>query len=344
MSAMTTHKLVLTATFCLTLLAAAAPAQDPQKLVEQYIKAAGGSKALSKARTIAIEGTFYTPDGKAGTYTLNTRLPNRYYSELVAGDTTLIEAYNGKSAWRRSANGEVGTLVGAECRQLEAAGQYYNSPLVAARKTKLGIGFASFSKVRGRGALEIEVTTMSGVKRHVFFDSQTHLVVEEAATVGGIDEKIFYDDYRPVNGLKIPHRVELHRGAESYDITVTRAEINGAVGERVFDFPKKSQVQLPDLKALVKEIDDNQKAIDKIKENYAGTRSEEETEYDKTGKITQRELRESTFFYLDGHEISTLVKKDGKPLSEEEQKKENERVQKEIKDIETGGVQKQAKE
>jgi len=344
MSAMTTHKLALTATFCLTLLAAAAPAQDPQKLVEQYIKAAGGSKALSKARTIAIEGTFYTPDGKAGTYTLNTKLPNRYYSELVAGDTTLIEAYNGKSAWRRSANGEFATLVGAEGSQLEAAGQYYNSHLVDARKNKLGIGFASFSKVRGRDALEIEVTTMSGVKRHVFFDSQTHLVVEEAATIGGIDEKIFYDDYRPVNGLKIPYKIELHRGTETYDITVTRAQVNASVGERVFDFPKKSQVQLPDLKALFKEIDDNQKAIDKIKENYAGTRSEEETEYDKTGKISKRELRESTFFYLGGHEVSTLVKKDGKPLSEEEQKKENDRVQKEIQDIEKRDAKKEAKE
>src|ERR1700720_3269116 len=334
MSTMTTQKLASIAIFCLTLLAAAASAQDPQKLVEQYIKAAGGSKALSKARTIAIEGTFYTPDGKSGTYTLNTRLPNRYYSEVVAGDTNLIEAYNGKSAWHRTANGEFATLVGAEGSQLEAAGQYYNSHLVDAKKNKIGLGFAAFSKVRGRDALEIEVTTMTGVKRHVFFDPQTHLIVQEAATIGGIDEKSFYDDYRSLNGLKIPYKIELHRGTETYEITVTRAEVNGSVGERVFDFPKKSQVQLPDLKALFKEIDDNQKAIDKLKENYAGNRSEEETEYDKTGKISKRELHEYTFFYLKGDQVSTLVKKDGKPLSEEEQKKENEKVQKEIQDIE----------
>jgi len=343
-SAMHTYKLALTAAFCLTTFAASARAQDPQKIVEQYIKAAGGSKALSRARTITIEGTFHMPDGKAGTYTLNTRLPNRYYSELVAGDTSLIEAYNGKSAWHRTANGEFGTLVGADGSQLEAAGQYYNSHLVDAKKNKIGLGFASFSKVRARDALEIEVTTMTGVKRHVFFDAQTHLIVKEAGMVGGVDEQILYDDYRSVNGLKIPYKIELHRGTETYDIAVTRAEVNGAVGERVFDFPKKSQVELPDLKSLFKEIDENQKAIDKLKENYAGTRSEEETEYDKTGKISKREMRESTFFYLNGHEVSTLVKKDGKPLSEEEQKKENERVQKEIQDIEKRDAKKEAKE
>ena len=341
---MSTRKITLTAAFCLSALAAIAHAQDPQKIVDQYIKAAGGSKALSQAKTITIEGAFSTADGKTGTYTLNTRLPNRFYSELVAGDTNLIEAYNGKSAWHRTANGEFATLVGAEGNQLEAAGQYYNSHLVDAKKNKIGLGFAAFSKVRGRDTLEIEVTTMTGVKRHVFFDPQTHLIVQEAATIGGIDEQILYDDYRPVSGLKIPYNIELHRGTDTYDIAVTRAEVNAAVGERVFDFPQKSQVQLPDLKALFKEIDENQKAIDKLKENYAGTRSEEETEYDKTGKISKRELHEYTFFYLSGQEVSTLVKKDGKPLSAEEQKKENEKVQKEIQDIEKRDAKKEAKE
>src|SRR5260370_398933 len=341
---MNNRTLAIAAAFCIIFFAETAQAQDAQKIVDQYIKAEGGSKALSKAATIIIEGTFHTADGKNGTYTLNIKLPNRYYSELVIGDVSLIEAYNGKSAWHRTAIGELSTLVGADGAQLEAAGHYYNSHLVGAKKNKLGVGYAASSKVRGRDALEIEITTMTGVKRHVFFDSETHLIVKEDASIGGIEEQISYDDYRPVNGLKIPYKIELHRGAETYDITVTRAEVNGTVGERVFDFPKKSQVQLPDLKALFKEIDENQKAIDKIKENYAGTRSEEETQFDKTGKITKRELNEFTFFYLSGQEVSTLVKKDSKPLSEEEQKKENEKVQKEIQNIQKRDAKKEAKE
>jgi hypothetical protein len=337
-----THLLPLL--FATTLLAGPTRAQDPQKIVDQYIKAVGGSKNLSKARTVTIEGTFQTQDGKTGTYTLDTRLPNRYYSELVLGDTSLIEAYNGKSAWHRAASGEFSTLVGADGSQLEAAGQYYNSHLVDFKKNKIGVGFAATSKVRGKDALELEVTTMTGIKRHVFFDPQTHLIIKEAATIGGIEQQILYDDYRTVSSLKIPYKIELHRGADAYDIAVSRAEVNAAVGERVFDFPKKSQVQLPDLKALFKEIDDNQKAIDKLKENYAGTRNEEETEYDKTGKISKRELHEYTFFYLDGDEVSTLVKKDGQPLSEAEQKKENEKTQKEIQDIEKRKAKKDAKD
>ncbi len=125
--------------------------------------------------------------------------------------------------------------------------------------------------------------------------------------------------------MKLPYKIELHRGNDKYDISVTRAAINGTVGERVFDFPIKSQVKLPDLKALFKEIDENQKAIDKIKENYAGSQSEEETEFESDGRVKKHEVNEYTFFYLDGNEITTLVKKDGKPLSDADQKKENEK-------------------
>src|SRR5205085_3044714 len=178
----------------------------------------------------------------------------------------------------------------------------------------------------------------------VFFDRQTHLIVKEAAAVGGVEEEILYDDYRAVEGVKLPHRIELERGGAKYNITLTRATINGTVGERVFDFPIKSQVKLPDLKALFKEIDDNQKAIDKIKENYAGTETEEESEYDGAGKVKKHEARESTFFYLDGDEITTLVKKDGKPLDEKEQEKESERVRRRIEEHQKRQAKKEAKE
>src|SRR5437773_3901618 len=228
--------------------------------------------------------------------------------------------------------------------QLEAAAQYYNSRLVNPRKSKIALTFVGHAQVRGRDALQIEIATATGVKRLIFFDSQTHLIVKEAATVGGVDEEISYDDYRTIEGVKLPHRIELQRGSDKYDISVTRAVINGTVGERVFDFPIKSQVKLPDLKALFKEIDDNQKAIDKIKENYAGTETEEETEYDGEGKVKKREARESTFFYLDGDEISTLVKKDGKPLSDKEQEKENQQVQKRIQEHQKRQAKKEAKE
>ncbi len=321
-----------------------AKAQEAAKIVEQYVKAAGGGKALSRIQTLRLEGAFSYGDGKSGTYTLDTKLPNRYYSELLVGEKNLIEAYNGKSAWHQNAAGELGTLVGPEGMQLEAAAQFYNSRLVNPKKSKMTVTFVGHAQVRGRDALQLEVTTATGVKRRVFFDPQTHLTVKEAATVGGVEEEILYDDYHTVDGVKLPYKMELHRGSDTYDISVTRAVINGTVGERVFDFPIKSQVKLPDLKALFKEIDDNQKAIDKLKGNYAGSQSEEETEFEGDGRVKKREASEYTFFYLHGQEVTTRVKKDDKPLSAEEQKKENEKTQKRIEGLQKRETKKEAKE
>jgi hypothetical protein len=323
---------------------AAARGQEPGKIIDQYVKAAGGSKALSRLQTLTIEGTFTAADGKAGTYTFDSKLPNRLYIELLASEHSIIEAYNGKSAWRQTAAGELGTLTGPEGLQLEAASQFYNSHLVDLKKRKIAAGFVGHAQIRHKDALQLEITFPTGIKRQMFFDPQTHLLVKEFAAVGGVDEDISYADYRAESGVQVPHRIELRRGGDFYDITVTRVVVNGVVGERVFDFPRKSQVQLPDLKALFKEIDDNQKAIDRIKENYAGTRAEEETEYDKNGNVSKRELKEFTFFYLNGEEVSTLVKKDSKPLSDSEQKKEDEKTRKHIEELQKKQAKKEAKE
>ncbi len=320
-------------------------ADEAKKLMDQYLKVVGGSKAVSRLQTLSIDGSIAAQgDATPGTYTFKVKEPNRIYSELRANGKTVIESYNGKSAWRQSADGEIATLLGPDAVEMEAAAQYYNARLESLGKRKVGAAYKGEVDVRGRATQEIELTYPTGVQWQVFFDPQTHLIVEEKSQIAGIPREIYYDDYRPVNGVKVPYRIELRRGAETYLVSVTRVGTNETIGERVFDFPLKSQVKLPDLKKLFEELDANQKQIDKVKENYAGTRVEEETEYDKTGKVTKKEVKEFTFFYLDGDEVSTLVKKDGKPLGDAEQKKENEQTQKRIEEIQKQQKKKEEKE
>ena len=80
----------------------------------------------------------------------------------------------------------------------------------------------------------------------------------------------------------------------------------------------------------------------RIKENYTGTRAEEETEFESNGKVKKREVTEYTFFYLHGEELSTVVKKDGQALSDVEQKKENEKTQKRIEELQKRETKKEA--
>ena len=327
------------------LFASPARADEAQKIIDQYLKAIGGSKTVSRLQTLSIDGSVAViGDAAPGTYTFKVKRPNRFYTELRANGDILIESYNGKSAWHQASDGVIGTLLGHDAVEMEIAAQYYNARLESLAKRKVGAAYKGESQVHGRAAQEVELTYPTGVQWHVFFDPQTHLIVEEKAEIAGIPREFYYDDYRVVNGVKVPHKIDLKRGNDSYSISVTRVGVNEPIGERVFDFPMKSQVKLPDLKKLFEQLDANQKQIDKIKENYAGTRLEEETEYDKTGKVTKKEAKEFTFFYLDGDEISTLLKKDGKDLSESEQKKENEQTQKRIEEVQKQNKKKEAKE
>jgi len=314
--------------------ALSARAQDATRIIDQYVKASGGSSKLSKLLTLSLQGSMTrASDGKTGAFTLDLKTPNRYYLELVVGEQPEILAYNGKSAWHLSPQGTPVTLLGEEALEVEAASFLATSHLLNPKKNKVGIAYVSAAKVGSRDTAEIEFTMPTGVKRQFYFDASSHLLVKESGATGGVTQEIFYDDYRPENGIQVAYKLELHRGNEIYRIVVNQVSVNQSIGERVFDFPIKSQVRLPDLKKLFVEIDANQKAADKIKENYTGRRSTEETEYDGSGKVTKVERQEHTFFYLNGEEISTLVGEDGKPLSEEKQAKQNDITKKRIEEV-----------
>jgi len=334
---------------CLVMLSLAcvlpAHAQDPAKIVDQYVKATGGNSKLSQLQTLSLQGSLTRlSDGKTGAFTLDVKTPNRYYLELIAGEQPQILAYNGKSAWHLSPQGTPVTLLGEEALQVEAASFLATSHLLNLKKNKVGAAYLGAAKIASRDAVEIEFTMPIGVKRQFYFDSSSHLLLKDSGATGGVPQDIIYDDYRPENGIQVAHKLELHRGNETYNVVVNQVSVNQSIGERVFDFPIKSQVRLPDLKELFAEIDANQKAADKIKENYTGRRSTEETEYDGTGKATKVQRQEYTFFYLNGEEISTLVGEDGRPLSEEKQAKENDITRKRIEEIQKKQRKKEEKE
>jgi hypothetical protein len=227
--------------------------------------------------------------------------------------------------------------------QLEAASTLACSHLLNLKKHKIGAAFVGAATIGNRDALEIEFTMPTGVKRQQYFDSSSHLLLKESGLTGGAAQEILYGDYRPENGIQIAHKLELHRGNETYSIAVTRVAVNQTIGERIFDFPRKSQVQLPDLKKLFEEIDANQKVTDKLKENYTGRRATEETQFDNSGKVSKVDREDYTFFYLNGDEISTLVGKDGKALSEGEQAKQNDITKKRIEEIQKRQAKKDQK-
>jgi hypothetical protein len=91
---------------------------------------------------------------------------------------------------------------------------------------------------------------------------------------------------------------------------------------------------LPEIRQLMSEVREHQKQIEKIRENYTYSDSEVTQELDGKGKVTKTESVDSEIFYVHGHPIERVVKKDGKPLNDHDQKKDTERVTKAVEEAE----------
>jgi hypothetical protein len=91
---------------------------------------------------------------------------------------------------------------------------------------------------------------------------------------------------------------------------------------------------LPDIHQLMQEVHEHQKQLDKVRENYTFNVSQVVEEIDAKGQVSKTETEEYEIFFVHGRQISQLVKKNGKPLTDEEQKKETEHVTKAVRNAE----------
>jgi hypothetical protein len=86
---------------------------------------------------------------------------------------------------------------------------------------------------------------------------------------------------------------------------------------------------LPDIPTLMHEVEAHQRASEAIQKNYLY--HEDARREDEKGK--QEEHREFDVFWLNGVQIHKLTRKDGRDLTEDEKKKEDERIDKEIEKV-----------
>ena len=91
---------------------------------------------------------------------------------------------------------------------------------------------------------------------------------------------------------------------------------------------------LPDIRQLMTEAHEHQKQLEKVRENYTFSTSQVLEELDSSGHVTKTETREWEAFFVNGHQIARLVKKDGKPLEGDDLAKETERVTKAVEKAE----------
>jgi hypothetical protein len=105
---------------------------------------------------------------------------------------------------------------------------------------------------------------------------------------------------------------------------IEKAGVVAATQDAVVERP------LPDIASLMHEVEAHQKASETIQKDYLYHEVATAEENDGHGGVKKTEIREFDVFWLNGVEVHKLVKKDGKELNADEQKKESERIDKEV--------------
>lgn len=89
-----------------------------------------------------------------------------------------------------------------------------------------------------------------------------------------------------------------------------------------------SSAPIPDVRQLMREVQQHQKQLEAIRETYTFSSSLTIQDVDGSGKVTKTETSEHEDFFVNGHIIERTVKKNGQPLNDRDQQKETERITK----------------
>ena len=229
------------------------------------------------------------------------------------------------------ASSRMSTAAPARAR---ATALFRNGRLLNYKKDKAKaqtLGRATFD---ARETFAVQLTTASGLQRKLYFDPQSGLLAGEEQERDGGREQITYGDYRAVGAVLEPHRITLRRGAHTYHATIRAVTHNTPLDAAVFDYPRTAGEALPDVGQLLLELEKNQKHMAEIQDRYTYNVVETEFEVDGKGTVKKKGEKEYEVFYLGGDPYGKLVGKDGRPLSDSEARKEQEKAEKHIREYE----------
>ena len=228
------------------------------QILDQFVKALGGSPRLSGVTSLTAKGTYEGYDS------YHQKVPFELYAKAPAQMTTVVHTQNGDSTtvfagdggWVASTNNPVPLLPLAPGAEVDAARLDAQLWFPAQIKQALSqwrsgfpitsIGDSDVQVIQGMGAGKTRVK--------LYFDQKTGLLTRQlrysATAVGTNPIQIDYADYRDVNGVKRPFRwiVTWTNGQSTYQVN----EFQDGVAIDAGKFGKPAPAVLAPVKAVAR--------------------------------------------------------------------------------------------
>jgi hypothetical protein len=221
---------------------ASAPSVD--QILDRYVQAVGGKDALEKVTSRAMKGTLEnSDDGTTSPAEVFTKAPNKYLAVVNLGDGgEMLDGWNGETGWGKDPDSGLHDIGKAEQIAARRDYDFYREARLKELFPKMAL--SGKTKVDDRDAYIIEATSPEGATEKMYFDVESGLLVRRDFERVNIDDGIVlyevdYDDYKDVEGLKLPATVR--RKTPDYTLTYRFTEIkqNVPVEDAKFNKPAK---------------------------------------------------------------------------------------------------------
>ncbi|HEX6622676.1 MAG TPA: hypothetical protein VF064_03105 [Pyrinomonadaceae bacterium] len=313
---------------------------SPEKIVRDYLKAAGGKKRLGAIRDAVYEWEAEgTTGGGAGRRVL-FKAPSSRRVEVLAGDgVESVSAANARTAWRQARGAAVETLTGAEAQTNKLLAVLEGGRLVGYERVKAMARTAGVAQVGDEQAYAVEFSTRDGGRTRYWFGAASKLLLRVEDAAGGAT--VTASDFRPVGGVLEAHRVTEEREGKVVGSYVLRAvRHNTGLADALFEPPSDAAL---DIAALLRELAGNQDEVDQRVNDYTYTRRVTERELNDRGEVRKEKTNVYEVYPVVGWgRVQKLVSENGVALSPERAAKEEKRVAEELEKAEREAPKREA--
>lgn len=198
-------------------------------VLDNYIKAVGGEKAVKGVKTIS---TVASGEIQGTPLEMNTKVTsaNKLSNEMKAmGMSIMKQVVNDKGAYVTQ-QGKRKDLDGEKLAEAKQNAMPFPELTMAAKTSITLDGIESFN---GADAYVIK----DGKKTH-YFDVNTGLKIGQAVTQEANGQKMTqitnYSDYKEVKGIKVPYKVSMSFGPQEIEFKTTDVKINEGVSDADF--------------------------------------------------------------------------------------------------------------
>lgn len=230
----------LTFLFVLSLLKVAVVAAEDkttlsgEEIINKYLAAAGGKQALTKFKSRVALGTFIKEGEPEARMAIMSEAPDRVAAVYVFRDFDWRLVYAGGSVIVRPQFPRQVSVIEDKYREMLASGLMFNGislhNLLAAPESDLKFTAKGTKKVKGRQAYIVDIKRGKESPLRLYFDAESFMwvrtdfgraeitkqmrtftndVVNQGASEAAIDFYIETSDFRDVDGVKLPFRVEM---------------------------------------------------------------------------------------------------------------------------------------